>query len=558
MRLLIVDTVGIQPYIFGSNRLRENIGASHLVAQATGEWAFDTLPESHNVKGVTTGEIDDDKHIECERDNLDAEVLYAAGGNVVVLFRDETTAKNFTRELSRKVLIDAPNLQLVIVQKEFDWNHKPLSQAVEELFEELASRKRSRMQAAPLLGLGVTVACRSTGLPAVRFTDSIGGDPGYPASEEIHAKIAAATKRGGKSSQADERLHRHLPHPQGYGYPSQFDHLGGTRGQQNYLAVVHADGNGMGQRIIDIGNEFQQQVQNRDYITTLRKFSQAVEQAAQAALKGTLAKLSCCIESGYKLPHPSLEDVYVSLASDEAGQPLLPFRPIVFGGDDVTFVCDGRLGLSLATSYLERFQEETQKRVDCRGPITASAGVAVVRTHYPFAQAYELADQLCRSAKSYRQEIKGKSSDDACLDWHFALGGITGDIKLIREREYTTRNGTKDETKLYLRPVTLGTNSHRASRSWQVVRSGVEAFQNPAWVERRNKMKALRDVLREGKSAVERFLTMFNAGRPLPDLPPLVSMPDHKTKGHVGNRCTYFDALEIADWFIPLEKGEDR
>jgi hypothetical protein len=28
---------------------------------------------------------------------------------------------------------------------------------------------------------------------------------------------------------------------------------------------------------------------------------------------------------------------------------LLPFRPIVFGGDDVTFICDGRLGLSLAT-----------------------------------------------------------------------------------------------------------------------------------------------------------------------------------------------------------------
>jgi hypothetical protein len=30
MHLVVVDTAQIQPYIFGSNRLRENIGASHL------------------------------------------------------------------------------------------------------------------------------------------------------------------------------------------------------------------------------------------------------------------------------------------------------------------------------------------------------------------------------------------------------------------------------------------------------------------------------------------------------------------------------------------------
>lgn len=33
--LVIVDTTGIQSYIFGSNRLRENVGASYLVHQAT-------------------------------------------------------------------------------------------------------------------------------------------------------------------------------------------------------------------------------------------------------------------------------------------------------------------------------------------------------------------------------------------------------------------------------------------------------------------------------------------------------------------------------------------
>ena len=34
----VLDTTGIQPYIFGSNRLRENIGASYLVSEATDDW----------------------------------------------------------------------------------------------------------------------------------------------------------------------------------------------------------------------------------------------------------------------------------------------------------------------------------------------------------------------------------------------------------------------------------------------------------------------------------------------------------------------------------------
>ena len=66
-------------------------------------------------------------------------------------------------------------------------------------------------------------------------------------------------------------------------------------------------------------------------------------------------------------------------------------RALVFGGDDVTFVCDGRLGLSLATLYAREFAAETAKRPEC-GPLTARAGIAIVKTHYPFARAYALAD----------------------------------------------------------------------------------------------------------------------------------------------------------------------
>jgi hypothetical protein len=36
--LVAVETAHIQSYIFASNRLRENVGASYLVTAATGEW----------------------------------------------------------------------------------------------------------------------------------------------------------------------------------------------------------------------------------------------------------------------------------------------------------------------------------------------------------------------------------------------------------------------------------------------------------------------------------------------------------------------------------------
>jgi hypothetical protein len=43
--LTVIDVSEIQPYIFGSNHLRESIGASEIVARATSLWVFDVLNE---------------------------------------------------------------------------------------------------------------------------------------------------------------------------------------------------------------------------------------------------------------------------------------------------------------------------------------------------------------------------------------------------------------------------------------------------------------------------------------------------------------------------------
>ncbi|MDW8366254.1 MAG: hypothetical protein RMK49_10455, partial [Abditibacteriales bacterium] len=431
MHLVIVDTAQIQPYIFGSNRLRENVGASHLVARATTVWAKEAVRNVASINNMNAdGTLDGTKCIENPADNLDAEVIYAGGGNFVVLFRNDSLAKAFTRALSRRALTDAPNLQLVIAQNSFDWSES-LSEKIKATFKKLAEEKRARTLSAPLLGLGVTVMCQSTGLPAVGVAPAIGDDPARPVSAEILAKLQSVDA-------AKQRLNQLLPPPEGFDYPDQLDHLGGTKGEHNFIAVVHADGNGMGQRIMAIGERYSNPSQNREYINALREFSERVDAAAQRALREVLNKLVARIQSdggNRVIQKDALGKVIaeIQLKSAGGGRWFLPFRPIVFGGDDVTFVCDGRLGLSLAIEYVRQLEHHTQNLPDGKGKLTACAGIAIVKAHYPFARAYALADELCRSAKNYRREICNQYSewDGSCLDWHFALSGLAGNIQEI-------------------------------------------------------------------------------------------------------------------------------
>lgn len=551
MWLVIVDTMQIQPYIFGSNRLRENVGASYLVDAATGDWAFEA------VKNAVSGETnigDGDKLIDDAwiENGLDAEVLYAGGGNFVVLFRDEGKARQFSFNLSQRVLLEAPGLQLGIAGQEVDWYEDVLCVRLDEVFHMLAVQKRKHVWSAPLLGLSVTASCRSTGLPANGMIRGIHGEPGYLASNEILAKVAVAWPQQNRPSLADQRLQKVIELPAGYSYPADFEDMGATAGEYSHIAIVHADGNGMGQRMREIGAPYEKRGQNRAFVLAVRKFSISVQEASKQALKAVLDRLTRAIDkSGTSIvyePNPDML-IQMKLKSGKNGY-YVPFRPIVFGGDDITFVCDGRLGLSLATAYLRAFERQTVRAglgKDDRG-LTACAGVAIVKSHYPFARAYALAEELSKSAKSYRTKEKIVGS---CLDWHFALSGLGGSITEIRDREYKV--GTGDW--LTLRPVTLTTTLEHPERAWPVVSAGIKAFQKEEWAGRRNKIKALRDALREGPAAVKHFITAFNNEADLPQvLPGIGGWP---STGWHGKYCGYFDATELVDWFIPLEGEAD-
>lgn len=539
----VLDTTGIQPYIFGSNRLRENIGASYLVSQATDNWVREALEKLKNQIKQEVYAFNPEQHQPAakphiEDDELAAELVYAGGGNTVLLFSNKQYAVQFTQILSKRILEEAQGINLVTVHKEFDWDdwdNQSLYEVVQDLMKnDLDAKKRSRIPSAPLLGLGVTATCRSTQLVAVGMSEKFEDDEPYLISTEIKAKHKVV-------SQANDKLQKMFATSlDSYKFPMRTDKMGRSAGDSSYSAVIHADGNGMGKRFQEFGKD----KSNRDYIIAMRELSYSVNQAGINALKTVIEILVQSIqtdENGKKKVkgYFEIKDNY------------LPFRPLVYGGDDVAFVCDGRLGLELATIYLEKLEEQT---IADGKPIKACAGICVVKTHYPFARAYELSEDLCRNAKRFvKNENKG---DFSALDWHLAASGLSGSISEIREREYRVKIPDFQEVaSLEMRPISLRKEQDSDWRTWKGFTKVVKHFnEDEEWKGRKNKVIALREVLRQGTDATQKFLKNYQIkDEQLPLFPEFSGQStDLAKKGWLNGICGYFDAIEAMDFYISL------
>lgn len=158
------------------------------------------------------------------------------------------------------------------------------------------------------------------------------------------------------------------------------------------MGVIQADGNGLGKIFINFP-EYLEQIQpdytNRDYANRLREFSLA---------------LDVCTERAF----------LAALSVFKPAMGILPIFPLILGGDDLTVICDGKLALPFTECFLKEFKIATRHhkaiapiaRVALKGDrLSACAGVAIVKPHFPFSVAYELAESLAKSAKKVKEMI---------------------------------------------------------------------------------------------------------------------------------------------------------
>ncbi len=513
--LLIVSTTGVQSYIFRSNKLKENIGASYLVKNALEEGLLDSMTMVDAKKWFCALE-DIEKAEKYSRPQNQGEVIYMAGGNAVLILDDIRTAKEALFSWSRRLLENSPGLRVAAGLAEID--NQGLSSAYDRARKESDKNENAPPFGFPLPALPIVRTCTSTGQPAVCFEKT---SKAYLSAEAFKKRsaVGSANHPGPAQDQANIDFQEFLG--EDWIFPMEMEDLGGEEGQSR-IAVVHIDGNDMG---LELQNICQADLTDDEYTDALRSFSAGVKRSSLTAFKDVMRLLQ------HNLPKLK-EDK--SLAVKDG---FFPLRPLVYGGDDITFVCDSRLGLPLAEHYLEQFccQSIDVSEMERNIPLSACAGIAIVPSKFPFSRAYELAESLCGSAKRRRKEQE--NSHNSWLDFQVLFSGTDRGLDAMRRKRFCCVTGES----LLFRPWPIDRES--SSITWHDALQTIN--QLSAWP--RSILKDFSSALAQGPSDTEIWLSANQSrGRSLPAL-------GHAGKtGWQGSQTPYYDCLEIMENYLHL------
>ncbi len=222
----------------------------------------------------------------------------------------------------------------------------------------------------------------------------------------------------------------------------QFPFLKGTR----RIAVIHADLSGLGEIFQSV---------------TDPKRAKSTAQVREIATGIELALEKAARQASAKVLYP--EDAIQKSIGERI---VLPARPIVLGGDDITILVRADLAIPYARELLKGIEEHTRNlpyRSNFGMPeyLTACAGIAIVKAGQPFLMAYALAESLCAFAKGIAKKAKtavGASAKPyaSLLAFHNAQSTLQEDYDDLLERELTTLAGAGEQFRLTAGPYLVG------------------------------------------------------------------------------------------------------
>ena len=203
------------------------------------------------------------------------------------------------------------------------------------------------------------------------------------------------------------------------------------------VGVIHIDGNGVGAIMRDLGKAFKKTNNTLDKLAKapyLRKPNPCGKKPPRVRPYGEKHSRFqwFVMEVNYRLD--GVVKQAVAKAWDEVTKiarkdklPGPPVVPVLVGGDDVTVYTDGRYAIPFAEAYIHHYEDLTKKDsllsvlatvagAPKKGPLTASAGVAIVGRNFPFHIAYDLAEGLVSRGK----KLGKKKGEVPCstIDFH--------------------------------------------------------------------------------------------------------------------------------------------
>ena len=448
--LVMLQTNSNQPFIFSSPRLREQIGAS-----------FEITLLSHWVEKEAKELLD--------TDNLPASFWVSdSSGKVIVRFTgngDEPKgkAKELIRRVTLRALTDAPGLDVTGVFIEASSNTVDADdlQELDRVFLEYSLNRRpaaARFPQFPFLERGSESA-----LPASASLHDLNliqeplkpydFDESSPLSLPSRVKRALATtsreqqvkdvqnrlKKLGKSLEQEPQLNpTKLAAAFQDGEESE-----DAKDMLSSVGVVHIDGNGVGAIMRDLkrAHDAVKKIANKrpdmtiiSGIDDFQSFIMSVNKRLDDVVKDAIAL------SWYDVQELTSKD-----AQEPTPKTVVPIVPVLVGGDDVTVYTDGRYAIPFAEAYIRHYEELTKdddllsvlaivaggKKTDAPerdhfeigdyiiqnpGPLTASAGVAIVGRNFPFHIAYDLAEDLVSRGKKLGK--KKETVPCSTIDFH--------------------------------------------------------------------------------------------------------------------------------------------
>ena len=518
VRAILFDTRSIQRYIFADNRLKTNIGASYIVSHVFEEVLLGDVLKSDafGIKTIDTESWKEGKELDGELP-ADCYVAYIGGGNALLLFPDrgEDRRKEIVADFTEKLLVRFPGLKtgaaLGMLQLDTKETPDAYRESMNQLYGTLKDNQFSIFPQVNVENTGMTLTCEVNGEAANAFVTKgplvkVGESRFF--SQEVVAKAEAAVK-------ADVDLRTEFGDDLAdYTFPKELGRLG-QREKENDIAVVHIDGNNM-------GNRFQQckKLEARGVL------SKQVSEKTKAAFRELLKEIVAKRASG-------AYDDYLDLKQQE-----LPIRPMIIGGDDITFVCNAKLAIVFAKKFMEALMDEKTGGMS----IDSCAGIAIVSASYPFFRAYELAEQLCDAAKASSRKMPGTS----WLDFAILHGEQAPTLEQIREQEYKGALGD-----MHFGPYLVCGDGNHHSHIEKLLQAAYGIISNlPS-----SKYKEMRSVLQRSQHDINRFTEQLrHDGKKLPHVAGWdkyeETLWDH-TSGKY--RTPYVDAIEIIDYIPPKE-----
>lgn len=223
----------------------------------------------------------------------------------------------------------------------------------------------------------------------------------------------------------------------------------------NFVGMLHLDGNGIGV-LLRVLNSAAQNLDDNSYIAAYQMFSTELEKVTcEAARKAT-------------------EDILIPAQSDKG---VIPARPLVLGGDDLTLLLRSDLAVPFAMSYARHFEElsvdfikqlkELLNTDNLPESLTTSGGLVLVKPGFPFSQALTLAESFADIAKEKGTDAQGNKV--AALSLYRIQGAVGDDAKALFEREQVAR-----DIELSLPAYALTITNHEDLPSLSTLCSAVE------------------------------------------------------------------------------------